>query len=60
MFERGRARDGYPGTGMGLAICKRIVEQHGGEIWVEESVSGGSAFHFTLPDAGVRPASAAG
>ena len=60
MFERGRARDGYPGTGMGLAICKRIVEQHGGEIWVEESVSGGSAFHFTLPDAGVRTAAPAG
>jgi PAS domain S-box-containing protein len=56
MFERGRARDGYPGTGMGLAICKRIVEQHGGDIWVEEAVAGGSAFQFTLPDGGVRPA----
>ncbi len=54
MFERGRARDSYPGTGMGLAICKRIVEQHGGDIWVEDASGGGSAFHFTLPDNGIR------
>jgi len=50
MFERLHTRERYKGTGIGLSICKRIVERRGGTIWVEPNPTGGSRFRFSLPD----------
>jgi PAS domain S-box-containing protein len=55
MFQRLNARQEFPGTGIGLSICRKIAELHGGRIWVEPNPGGGSRFSFTVADAPLGP-----
>jgi light-regulated signal transduction histidine kinase (bacteriophytochrome) len=49
IFQRLHSRESYEGSGIGLALCRKIVEYHGGTMWLDSEFSGGARFRFTLP-----------